>query len=221
MGFLDKLKQAKKIISQSKEIPTIFKDNITTQELKNGKFIVFCPPGEDLDEDENSIHRMQSIMKQVPEWFSKIEGISNIKTYSIYSKEGATKNRKTIKEFEKDDSDSLKLLFSINMLNEGLHVDDIDGVIMMRSTSSRIIYLQQLGRALSVGHCQKPLIFDFVANLSYAGVQEITDIAKSVNGTKKTTDETPENDNKTNKIKGKEIFILKLKILKNCNLLKN
>ena len=35
------------------------------------------------------------------------------------------------------------------MLNEGLHVEDISGVIMLRPTDSRIIYLQQLGRALS------------------------------------------------------------------------
>ena len=50
------------------------------------------------------------------------------------------------------------------MLNEGLHVNDIDGVIMLRPTISPIIYLQQLGRALSVGHNEHPLIFDIVNN---------------------------------------------------------
>lgn len=38
------------------------------------------------------------------------------------------------------------------MLNEGIHVDDVDGVILLRPTVSPIIYLQQIGRALSAGN---------------------------------------------------------------------
>lgn len=212
LEFLDKLKQAKKSISGSKEIPTIFKESINTEELKKGKFIVFCPPGQDLDEDNESIHRMQAIMKQAPSWFSQVQGLKGIRTYSVYSQEGVSKNRQTIKEFESDDSDSLKLLFSINMLNEGLHVDDIDGVIMLRSTSSRIIYLQQLGRALSVGHNQNPKIFDFVANLSYVDVQEITGIAKSVNGGSQPDGNIANFDGEVD-IREKEIFNLKIENL--------
>jgi len=94
----------------------------------------------------------------------------------------AKKNKKIVQAFEKDDSKALKLLFSINMLNEGLHVHDIDGVIMLRSTSSQIIYLQQLGRALSVGHKRQPKIFDFVANLHYVDAVQIKQMVEKVNG---------------------------------------
>ena len=53
----------------------------------------------------------------------------------------------------------------VDRLNEGLHVKNIDGVFMLRPTSSPIIYFQQMGRALSSGHKgKKPLIFDFVNN---------------------------------------------------------
>lgn len=50
------------------------------------------------------------------------------------------------------------------MLNEGIHVDDVDGVILLRPTVSPIIYLQQIGRALSAGSKNQPVIFDLVNN---------------------------------------------------------
>ena len=50
------------------------------------------------------------------------------------------------------------------MLNEGVHVDDVDGVILLRPTVSPIIYLQQIGRALSAGSQNTPVIFDLVNN---------------------------------------------------------
>ena len=181
LEFLERLKKAKQAIAESEDIPQIFANEIATKELKQGKFIVFCPAGEDEDENKESIHRMKTIMKQAPKWFEGVEGIKKIKKYSVYSKLGSKKNSKIIDAFERDNSKALKLLFSINMLNEGLHVDDIDGVIMLRSTGSRIIYLQQLGRALSVGHKHQPKIFDFVANLNYVDVTAIQQMVTDVN----------------------------------------
>ena len=48
---------------------------------------------------------------------------------------------------------------------EGIHVPNIDGVIMLRPTELPIIFKQQLGRALSVGHNSNPLVFDIVNNV--------------------------------------------------------
>jgi len=179
--FLERLKKAKQAIAESADIPKIFANEINTKELKQGKFIVFCPAGEDEDENKKSLYRMKTIMKQSQKWFEDVEGIKKIKKYSVYSKLDANKNKKIINAFERDNTKALKLLFSINMLNEGLHVDDIDGVIMLRTTGSRIIYLQQLGRALSVGHKHQPKIFDFVANLNYVDVNEIQQMVTDVN----------------------------------------
>jgi hypothetical protein len=50
------------------------------------------------------------------------------------------------------------------MLNEGVHVDNIDGVILLRPTVSPILYLQQIGRSLASGKEKQPLIFDIVNN---------------------------------------------------------
>lgn len=58
-------------------------------------------------------------------------------------------------DFMADTCDHLKLLFCIDMLNEGVHVDDIDGVILLRPTISPILYLQQIGRGLSAGEIQE------------------------------------------------------------------
>lgn len=51
------------------------------------------------------------------------------------------------------------------MLNEGVHIDGICGVILFRPTISPIIYKQQIGRALSANARREPLIFDIVANV--------------------------------------------------------
>ena len=40
-------------------------------------------------------------------------------------------------------------MFAVNIFNEGMHVNGVDGVIMTRHTTSPIVYLQQIGRALS------------------------------------------------------------------------
>lgn len=184
LEFLNRLKKAKQAIAESEDIPAIFAHELRTDELKQGKFIVFCPSGEDDEETAESITKMKAIMKQATKWFAGIDGVKKIKKYSVYSKLDANKNKKIIEAFEEDDSKALKLLFSINMLNEGLHVDDIDGVIMLRSTGSRIIYLQQLGRALSVGHKQQPKIFDFVANLNYVDIESIQQMVTDVNASK-------------------------------------
>lgn len=73
-------------------------------------------------------------------------------------------NSKAFSEFKADDSAHLKLLYCIDMLNEGVHVDDIDGVILLRPTVSPIIYMQQTGRGLSAGGSGSPVIFDLVDN---------------------------------------------------------
>lgn len=51
--------------------------------------------------------------------------------------------------FKVNESDALKLLFCIDMLNEGIHVKDISGVILFQPTVSPAIYKRQIGHALT------------------------------------------------------------------------
>ena len=121
---------------------------------KNGKYIVFC----------KNIEDMQEKIKQAQSMFGKVN--KNITIYSVSSK--LHDNENTLKRFEGDnDEDTLKLMFAVDMLNEGYHINDLNGVIMMRPTYSPTIYAQQIGRALTVKDedGKEPLIIDLVNNL--------------------------------------------------------
>lgn len=116
-----------------------------------GKYIVFCA----------SFDHMNEMADKAKEWFAKVDTEPHI--YKAYSNDPAAS--KAFSAFKADVSKHLKLLYSIDMLNEGIHVDDIDGVILLRPTVSPIIYKQQIGRALSAGKKSNPVIFDIVLNI--------------------------------------------------------
>ncbi len=148
----DKYDKMRRIVDQADGIPELFAKNI---KKKDGKYIIFCKDKAHMDE----------LIDKAKEWFGSID--DNPEIYSVFSGEGYTEkdNRKSIEDFENSKTEHLKLLFSIEMLNEGLHVEDISGVIMTRPTDSRIIYLQQLGRALSSDTSrEKTIVFDLVNN---------------------------------------------------------
>lgn len=117
----------------------------------SGKYIVFCADKEHIDE----------MKEHVQEWFHRVDSKPHV--YTAYYDRPETS--KDFASFKADDSVHLKLLFCIDMLNEGVHVEDVDGVILLRPTVSPIIYLQQIGRALSTGTTREPVIFDLVNNL--------------------------------------------------------
>jgi len=136
-------------LNRSKGIPRILKKYLIDN---NGKFIVFCKNKEHLNEMKNI----------VIDWFEQTNLYNKIKIYTIYT--GYENADEEFQAFKNNDSDSLKLLFSIEMLNEGIHVENITGVILLRPTISPIIYYQQIGRAIDAGNKNEPLIFDFVNN---------------------------------------------------------
>ncbi len=120
------------------------------QEGKRGKYIVFCSNRKHMDE----------MVAHAKEWFASVDRKPHI--YEAYYSNPETS--RAFADFKEDESEHLKLLYCIDMLNEGVHVDDIDGVILLRPTVSPIIYLQQIGRCLSAGAKRTPVIFDLVDN---------------------------------------------------------
>ena len=142
--YLDALRRA---LEQAEGLDIVFEKHM---EKKNGKYIVFCSGKEHMDE----------MKEQASTWFRRVDREPRI--YTAFYNDTATDRE--FREFKKDNSAHLKLLFCIDMLNEGVHVDDVDGVILLRPTVSPIIYLQQIGRALSAGSRKTPVIFDLVNN---------------------------------------------------------
>lgn len=144
--YLEALRRA---LEMADGLDVIFDKHITE---RTGKYIVFCSNIEHLKEMQGKIH----------EWFDRIDKAPHI--YTAYSNDPTTD--KAFADFKGDSSDHLKLLFAIDMLNEGVHVDDVNGVILFRPTVSPIIYKQQIGRALSASKSAKaPVIFDIVNNI--------------------------------------------------------
>ena len=165
-ALLGKIRKAKSMIAElDVGIEKIFEKHIPD---KAGKFIVFCP----------NVESLQRIVGECDAWFTKVN--RDIHKYTVYAQNSASD--KQFEEFRNDkDSGALKLLFCIDMLNEGVHFDDIDGVIMLRATQSANVFYQQLGRALACSESNKhPVIFDIVNNFEsgdtaqqYAGIMEI------------------------------------------------
>ena len=141
------LEQLRRALEQADGMDTVFEKHM---ENKRGKYIVFCADKE----------HMEEMKSHVGEWFHGIDAKPHV--YTAFYSDPATS--KEFAAFKQDDSGHLKLLFCIDMLNEGVHVEDVDGVILLRPTVSPIIYLQQIGRALSAGSKKEPVIFDLVNN---------------------------------------------------------
>ncbi len=132
-----------------------------------GKYIVFCANKEHMDE-----------MMGHTEWFEKVDKAPHM--YSVYTPDPEAS--KSFDDFKKDnDTSHLRLLYCIDALNEGIHVDDISGVILLRPTVSPIIYKQQIGRALSANKKTDAVIFDIVLNIenlySIGAIEEEMEVA--------------------------------------------
>ena len=142
---LDALRRA---LENADGLDVVFQKYITE---KSGKYLVFCANKEHMDE----------MAAHTDEWFGRIDEAPHV--YQAYSSEPETS--KEFAEFKADESGHLKLLFCIDMLNEGVHVEDISGVILFRPTVSPIIYKQQIGRAMSAGSKINAVILDIVNNI--------------------------------------------------------
>ncbi len=147
--FYGKIQKAKSMITDL----NCGLENIFARHMKNksGKYIVFCANTEQL----------QQIYDEASELFCSVN--SNVHKYSVHS-QNATSKKEYAKFCDDNEKSALKLLFSVNMLNEGVHVEGIDGVIMLRATKSANVFYQQLGRALSCASGKCPVIFDVVNN---------------------------------------------------------
>ena len=109
-----KIAQAKRMIAElDVGIDRIFEKHIPD---RAGKYIVFCP----------NVERLGQIETECSDWLNRVN--TNIHKYAVYSENNSS--QKQFDEFKNDnDISAIKLLFCVDMLNEGVHFDDIDGVI--------------------------------------------------------------------------------------------
>ena len=160
--YLEALRRA---LDKADGLDTVFEKHMTD---RTGKYIVFCA----------NFEHMREMIGKAPEWFGRVDANPHI--YTVYSDDPSAS--RSFREFKEDnDSSHLRLLYCIDALNEGVHVDDVSGVILLRPTVSPIIYKQQIGRALTAGKRKHPVVFDIVLNIenlySIGAIEEEMQIA--------------------------------------------
>ncbi len=160
-------------VENTQGIGDVIKNNIVK---KDGRYIVLLPqnstglpPKEYI---ENEIEKVKQYLKNIdpePEVQYLVTG------------QNKTESTKAISEFEDSNSKHLKLLFAIDKLNEGVHLEGINGEIMLRKIGpgSRILYLQQLGRVIysldpdnPIPKEELPIVFDVHNNYIYQNMDK-------------------------------------------------
>lgn len=132
------------LLANQKSVRDILKKHLTDE---NKKIIVFCEVLADID----------TIKGYLSDVFYDADMITI--TY---------KQKKSYRSILRKFKTSCKriVLFAVNVLNEGVHIDGADTIIMMRRTNSPNVFFQQIGRVTSCNSItHRVKVFDLVANL--------------------------------------------------------
>ena len=93
-----------------------------------------------------------------------------IPSVAIYSNANGTYSEERGKAIEKLKSGEIRVIFSVDMFNEGVDITSVDMVMFLRPTESPIVFLQQLGRGLRRSKGKEYLnVLDFIGNYEKAG----------------------------------------------------
>ena len=105
------------------------------------------------------------------EYMAKVFNENNIPSAAVYSGEKGEYSEERNIALSKLNSGELKVIFSVDMFNEGLDVPAIDMVMFLRPTQSPTIFLQQLGRGLRKFKDKEYLnVLDFIGNYKKANL---------------------------------------------------
>lgn len=118
---------------------------------ENEKYLVFSSTIEKIEEDK----------KKIKNFFEN----KDLVEYEVHSLNKRQKNFEILENF-RNDKNKTSILYSVDILNEGVHVKDVFATIFCRKTSSPIIYFQQLGRLLSFSkRNDQVVVIDTVGNI--------------------------------------------------------
>lgn len=104
----------------------------------------------------------------------KLSYLFNKKGYKTVALSGETSDIERAKAFERlamnrndatEEMQPLDYIFSVDILNEGLDIVEVNQVIMLRPTQSPIVFIQQLGRGLRKSEGKEHVVvLDFIGN---------------------------------------------------------
>lgn len=158
-------------------VPDILKQ-VVKEEHTGGnnyaKFVVFF-------RDKNHIARDGATVER---WFNQAYPDMDVQVFNIVTKAKSTNINYEIDDIEtleelKEESGVIHLIFCVDKLNMGYHVESITGVVLLRETASAVIYNQQIGRCFSVRSMNKPIIIDLVDKSGAGSILDRKDKLKS------------------------------------------
>lgn len=104
--------------------------------------------------------------REMAKEFSK-RGIPSVAVFSDASGEYTEDRNVAIKQLKQG---KIRVIFSVDMFNEGVDITSVDMVMFLRPTESPIVFLQQLGRGLRKCRGKEFLtVLDFIGNYEKAG----------------------------------------------------
>ena len=87
-----------------------------------------------------------------------------IDSIALTGEDSVDKRQAFMKKLE-DNNDLLKVIFTVDIFNEGVDIPSINQVLMLRPTNSPIVFIQQLGRGLRKDESKSFLtVLDFIGN---------------------------------------------------------
>ena len=93
-----------------------------------------------------------------------------IKAVAVYSNADGEFSEERDKAIDKLKNQEIRVIFSVDMFNEGVDIATLDLVMFLRPTESPIVFLQQLGRGLRTSKGKEYLnVLDFIGNYEKAG----------------------------------------------------
>lgn len=93
-----------------------------------------------------------------------------IPSVAVYSNANGAYSEERGKAIEKLKSGEIRVIFSVDMFNEGVDITSVDMVMFLRPTESPVVFLQQLGRGLRRSKGKEYLnVLDFIGNYEKAG----------------------------------------------------
>lgn len=95
-------------------------------------------------------------------------GIESVAVYSNADGEFSEARDNAIEKLKKQE---IRVIFSVDMFNEGVDIASLDMVMFLRPTESPVVFLQQLGRGLRTSKGKSYLnVLDFIGNYQKAGL---------------------------------------------------
>lgn len=109
--------------------------------------------------------------KSHAEFMAKYFNENGVPSRSVYSGDRGEYSEERNTALRKLRNEEIKVIFSVDMFNEGLDVKNIDMVMFLRPTQSPTIFLQQLGRGLRKDKNKSYLnVLDFIGNYKKANL---------------------------------------------------